>query len=385
MKLLTIELGLADLAYFLETMQGEIYAKYGGPERRKVITIGGSYPGAMSAWFRYKYPHVTDGSLSSSGVIKPILDFNKFDHQINKSMALTPGCLEIAGNWVKYIHDELTSNDIDRINVIHTIFGAGPNYLAADFMNYINGTFVEHVQYGTRVEMCDFFVSLKDKSLKEQLEALAKYGGEAGPDGISSVQSTKIDFANSGRQWNYQICTQVGWLFTPSVGSLLVTELNNLPYWIDYCKRAFGVQMNPEQGIKEINMLFGDIRMRGSNIYFTNGIEDGWQWAGKQEITQKPSDLTSMTAHVVDCPNCGHCVDLYTEKDSDAEDLKRTRKEIREHIKKWIDVSGWPESSIDTINAPQNMYLVNKMNMSSYSSQDRFNFHDNEALSLVIE
>ena len=39
------------------------------------ITVGGSYPGAMSAWFRYKYPHLTAGSLASSAVINAIKDF----------------------------------------------------------------------------------------------------------------------------------------------------------------------------------------------------------------------------------------------------------------------------------------------------------------------
>lgn len=35
----------------------------------KWITIGGSYPGALSAWFRSKYPHLTVGAIASSGVI----------------------------------------------------------------------------------------------------------------------------------------------------------------------------------------------------------------------------------------------------------------------------------------------------------------------------
>jgi hypothetical protein len=43
------------------------------------VTIGGSYPGALSAWFRYKYPHLTVGALASSAVINAILDFPKFD------------------------------------------------------------------------------------------------------------------------------------------------------------------------------------------------------------------------------------------------------------------------------------------------------------------
>jgi len=38
----------------------------------------------MSAWFRYKYPHVTDGSLASPAVIKPIYNYWQYDMQMNE-------------------------------------------------------------------------------------------------------------------------------------------------------------------------------------------------------------------------------------------------------------------------------------------------------------
>ena len=31
------------------------------------IAFGGSYPGSMAAWVREKYPHLIQGSVSSSG------------------------------------------------------------------------------------------------------------------------------------------------------------------------------------------------------------------------------------------------------------------------------------------------------------------------------
>lgn len=70
---LTVDQSLADLAYFIQTIKADNFL--GVSETNPFITIGGSYPGAMSAWFRYKFPHLTAGSLASSAVVNAILDF----------------------------------------------------------------------------------------------------------------------------------------------------------------------------------------------------------------------------------------------------------------------------------------------------------------------
>ena len=67
MVYLSSEQALADLAYFISKMGNT--AQYRTSEKNKWITVGGSYPGALSAWFRYKYPHLTIGSLASSAVV----------------------------------------------------------------------------------------------------------------------------------------------------------------------------------------------------------------------------------------------------------------------------------------------------------------------------
>ena len=68
---LNSEQALADLAYFIGKMNPD--------QANEVLVIGGSYPGALSAWFRERYPHLAVGSWSSSGVVQPVIDFWKFD------------------------------------------------------------------------------------------------------------------------------------------------------------------------------------------------------------------------------------------------------------------------------------------------------------------
>lgn len=67
LKYLTSEQALKDLAYFMTVMKGN--KMYGINEKTPWLTVGGSYPGALSAWFRYKYPHMTVGAIASSAVI----------------------------------------------------------------------------------------------------------------------------------------------------------------------------------------------------------------------------------------------------------------------------------------------------------------------------
>jgi len=50
-----------------------------------------------------------------------------------------------------------------------------------------------------------------------------------------------------------------------------------------------------------------------------------------------------MVAHVIDCADCGHCQDLHDETEGDAKDLKKTRRKIRKHVKRWLGEERFPE------------------------------------------
>ena len=49
---------------------------------RKVMLVGGSYPGALVAWYQHKYNDTTM-VWSSSGVVNAIEEFNMYDYVIN--------------------------------------------------------------------------------------------------------------------------------------------------------------------------------------------------------------------------------------------------------------------------------------------------------------
>ena len=84
MLYLTSEQALSDTAWFIDSMNHSFVLKNG--VKPEWIVIGGSYPGALSAWFKSQYPLLALGAWSSSGVINAIYDFKEFDNSIYTSM-----------------------------------------------------------------------------------------------------------------------------------------------------------------------------------------------------------------------------------------------------------------------------------------------------------
>jgi hypothetical protein len=73
---------LADFAVFRQY----ISEKLALPKTTKWVAFGGSYSGALSAWFRLKYPHLVDGSLATSAPVKAQLDFSEYNEVVQRSL-----------------------------------------------------------------------------------------------------------------------------------------------------------------------------------------------------------------------------------------------------------------------------------------------------------
>lgn len=129
------------MAYFIGTINPD--------NAVETLVIGGSYPGALSAWFRERYPHLAVGSWSSSGVVQPIVDFWKFDEQTYTSTILSGDyCpLTIQESMMYVTHQGKMRDSGEEYNIIDsTLEGTGSEGMRTDdWMFYYADIFLESV------------------------------------------------------------------------------------------------------------------------------------------------------------------------------------------------------------------------------------------------
>ena len=163
---LNLTQALDDLDYFISENNKDMNTKFTRTDV-KWLTIGGSYPGAMSAWFLNAYMSSVTAAWSSSGVINPIVNFTDFDMDIYTATSRSgPDCPSIIKSITDYIDTAVgdPTNHQDDYDYIKSVFGDTGNYF--DFMFYIADIFTLGVQYGKRSTVCDWIISLKGTDIK---------------------------------------------------------------------------------------------------------------------------------------------------------------------------------------------------------------------------
>ena len=79
---LSSEQALADLARFLGHVRAELPLR----AEQRVVTFGGSYSGALSAWARIKLPHLVFAAVASSAPVRALTDFTGYDAVVRRSL-----------------------------------------------------------------------------------------------------------------------------------------------------------------------------------------------------------------------------------------------------------------------------------------------------------
>eukprot|EP01132_Coremiostelium_polycephalum_P003881 gene3881-4842_t len=302
LKYLTSQQGLNDLATFISWYQTTVQ-KWSG----KVVTIGGSYSGALSAWFRVKYPHITSGSIASSGVVNAILDFTAFDEWV--AYAAGGDCATALRLVTKTVESYIFQGG-DQEAHAKTTLKAEALTDNGDFFYWLADSMAEGIQYGYHSQLCDPLIAAMSNQ-EDMLQAYANYtiniwtGSLGTPDeyATSWQQNTTHDIQKADRQWWWQTCSQLAYFQNaPEEGSIRSSWVN-MTYHQDHCANVFGSPIWPN--VVAVNEYYGGAHTEGTNIFFINASQDPWSQASitEQEFPTEP-------AAVITCANCGHCVDL---------------------------------------------------------------------------
>eukprot|EP01013_Petalomonas_cantuscygni_P018012 TRINITY_DN35320_c0_g1_i1.p1 TRINITY_DN35320_c0_g1~~TRINITY_DN35320_c0_g1_i1.p1 ORF type:complete len:513 (-),score=82.62 TRINITY_DN35320_c0_g1_i1:265-1803(-) len=344
LRLLSSHQALADAAFFLASLlEDPRYAKAG-----PVIVFGGSYPGALAAWFRQQYPHLAKAAIASSAPVQATLDMVQYLDVVGASVRTIGGeqCDAAFATAFGAIQDlATTASGVSRLNhmfqtctplpVLNTSTGVVPKDLAS-FASSLMGMVMGTVQYNREVpqrptvtHLCQIMLNTSsgeptDPQVALQNLAQMARGFYSGCLDISyaemvrGLRSTSVA-GNAGvgeRQWTYQTCTQFGYFQTtdspfPSVQPF--GTLVGLSFYVDMCRDVFGTAGSASASgpisplsprINATNAMYGAKHPQGATrICYVNGSVDPWH---SLSVTQ---NLTaSLVAEFIN--GTAHCANM---------------------------------------------------------------------------
>ena len=189
--------------------------------------------------------------------------------------------------------------------------------------------------------MCKDLVAARDESsdaLMKQVAETAKSGGVV-YSGYSAkaLSDPKIDINSNMRQWTYQFCNEFGFFATPNTQQPLRTKYIEFDFWVDYCNRVFGKEMQAQTDWT--NKHYGGLDIEGDNIFFLNGSEDPWQFAAMRELKHPNTTQKTMNSAYIQCDTCAHCVDFSTPVEGQAQSLTDAQNAVADQVAIWLSDS----------------------------------------------
>ncbi|CAK79704.1 unnamed protein product (macronuclear) [Paramecium tetraurelia] len=337
LKYLNIHQALDDIAYFIQDVKAK--GLFNIKPNTPWIHLGGSYPGALSAWFRYKYPHLTIGGLASSAVVKAVACYHDYDMQVYLSaLESSQECVD----RIQQVNEKIEADLIKSPNTIKAEFKAS-ELTDIEFLSMIADIYAGMVQGRKRSKMCerleggatldDWFKQVKEMALETVDQE--SYGSEF-------LKDISIDFSKNSRQWTYQTCIEVGYFQTanPNVEQSTRSQQLKLDFFRNLCEYSYGISIFPDE--ERTNAYFGGLDINVDHLIFSNGSDDPWQHASITKWKQgKEYDVK-----YIKCKDCSHCIDLKATKADDPPELTQARKEILAIFQQWINEYNDQQSQI---------------------------------------
>ncbi|KAI0159956.1 peptidase S28 [Hypoxylon sp. FL1284] len=386
LRFLTTDQALADTAYFAQNV------KFAGmedvdlsPEKTAWIAYGGSYAGAFVAFLRVLYPDVYYGAISSSGVPEAIWDY--WQYYEAAEVYGPPACVETTQKLTHIVDNILIGKaGSDYVGQLKAAFGLpnvtydndfastidggisglqslnwDPSQSSDSFFTYCDTVSSDSVLYpATEARRSSVEELITVGGYKDELETLANrflnYIGYVNSTSVArcrrdqdacfsthdSAFYSNDDITQSWRLWQYQVCTQWGYLQTgsgvPEDKLPLISRTIDLEYSALICRDAFN--LTEPADVEYINRL-GGFNISYPRLAFIDGEWDPWRAAGVHALeipkrTSTPSEPYILIDRAVHHWDENGLFPNETTADLPPEPVADTQEQIATFVQGWM-------------------------------------------------
>lgn len=326
-KGLFVKQALADAAAVVDAVQALVPTQDG--RRRLVIAQGGSYSGALCAWFAQAYPRHVAACVAASAVVNAELDLEAFDVLVARALGAGP-CRASLHKAQRQFDSALLEGSGDFVRRLFGAEGFAPGLGGdVDLAYAVADGAAMAVQYGGKAELCAALAKVPiDAPEPAHLVALAAfydhhYGkGFAGGcfynrrclavEGRSPWSASFSEADSNARSWRFQKCHEVGFLqrIPGTLSSLprLRSKLLTLPALVRQCRAVFKTSplvLHRRNAI--LNHLFGGADPvsgaypEPAAVYHMQYSDDPWRAAAPDFHAR------GVVGCYLQCDGCGHC------------------------------------------------------------------------------
>jgi hypothetical protein len=353
MKYLSSKQALADIAAFIPAMN----TKFNLPSTTKWVTFGGSYSGALSAWFRLKYPNLVVGAVGSSGPVQAKVNFVEYFEVVQQSLrTYSADCADAVQEGFTQIQS-LVATGAGRQTLKLTFnlcfdISTSPNELIYMYESLMD-PYAFTVQYSgdnvgifanqiTIPAICTLLTGTSPilQRLKAVNDLLMRAFGEqcvynSYSGFIEFMQNTGFNQESSDdRSWIWQTCTEFGYYQTTEGNNIIFGSVLPIDYYVtQWCSAIYGSQITNATvyaAIDSTNAYYGGTSaFTATNVVLPNGDVDPWHALGllNSNIPSSPSILIEGTAH---------CADMYPPGANDKPGLIAARLAIESNVTSWL-------------------------------------------------
>ena len=320
-----------------------------------IVTVGGSYPGFLSAMFRLVYPEVIDISYASSAPLKihaQTADQNApYDVVTRAADRASPGCAAaVKKTLLDMVDAVMSAKDLDSAaTTVGLCAGSVPSFipnaeeLQKALVQIVSFKFAEDSMSlyppgpdSGMYETCqtfqqdkpsmeimrDFLVTLDDP-IKPCLDLMTQV-----PKGERTTFDDSDGEYDDGKNWDFQICNDYVFLLGFSKTSMFPEYHSTYEHLTDHCVNRFGIHPRPWELVEKWG--FDDLS-NASYILFTNGLQDMWSGVS---YTENISD----TVVAINFENGAHHSDLRNlpNPEKDTPDLLEGFQKIEATLEQWL-------------------------------------------------